>query len=166
MANCSDVSGNMVLEGEWTPSMIRNLNIVKSEWGRWHFFIRLDDFEEADKEVKFSAYGCWSFDANLEHIGEWTLAAGKNDIERAYNNLCAEMTNRINEVGVSDTRITLVFTEEEGGCGILREACAEIVCITGRGLRGITVSNENYPYTKENLVKLGLCDNTNDIEWL
>jgi len=166
MANCSDVCGKMVLEGEWTTSMIRNLNIVKSEWGIWHFSIKVDDFEETDKEVKFSAYGFWSFDANLERIGEWTLGTVRDDIRKAYFDLCDEMASRINEVGVSDTRIALAFTEEEGGCGILREASAEIVCISGRGLRGITVSNEIYDYTKENLFKLGLRDSTNDIEWL
>ena len=166
MANCSGVFGTMVLEGEWSCPMIEYLNIIKGEWGIWHYCISVGDFETANQEVRFTANGCWSFDTNLERIGVWTVGTGKEEVKSAYSSLCAEMMVSTDEIGVSDTRIAVRFTEEEGGCRILREAYAEIVCTADRGLLGITVSIENYAYTKENIVKLGICDSLEGVDWV
>ena len=165
MANCSDVFGKMTLEGEWTPSMITNLNIIIGEWRIWYFNIKMDVFKPVTREVRFTANGYWSFDVNLGKIAEWTLNTDNEFVRAAYIGLCSEMITRTDEFGVSDSKIVVEFIEEEGGCRLLREACAEIICTAGKGLRGITINSENYEYTKENIVKLGFCSSEDDVKW-
>ncbi|MCL2045221.1 MAG: hypothetical protein FWG88_02400 [Oscillospiraceae bacterium] len=166
MANGSGVIGKMVLEGVWTHSMISNFNNVKNTWNKWYYYFKSHNFVSLNQELPFTANGQWRLDTNLDKINEWTLASNNSNTIQAYNMLCSEMLANTDECGVSNSWIQLSFVEEEGGCGLLREATAEILCSTSQGLYGIVTSSDEYEYTKENLVKLGFCDNIESIDWM
>ena len=166
MSNRSEVFGTMTLEGHWSRSMIMNLNVIKNEWSLWNYSICVDDFNFAGQIKKFTANGCWRFDTNLGLIGKWTLCSEKKEVKSAYDSLCAEMMLHTDEIGISEARIELIFVEEEGGSGMLREASGEINCKIGKGLQGLIINVDDYTYSKENLVKLGFCNSIDDIDWI
>ena len=166
MANSSGINGQMVLDGRWTPSMIEKLNVVKSEWSNWYYYIILEDFVSEDQPLPFTANGNWRFDATLDKLNDWTLGTNRNEIMIAYTLLCNEMLSDVDEFNISNARMLLSFVEEEGGCMLLREATAEILCSASQGLYGIITSSVEFEYTKENLVKLGFCNSIDGIDWI
>ena len=178
MANLSDAYGNMILRGDWTPSMIDNLNIIKEEWGSWDFATHVtDDFKSVDIEVPFNACGRWCYDNNLFHIGNWTKESKKEKVLNAYQRLCDELKSKIDENGDYTAYIEVNFSEEECGNDILRTCKSEIYLCTedmiGQHLSGDMLMNNltakiieenDYDYTNENLVELGFYESLEEIE--
>ena len=165
MANLSAVYGTMQLIGDWTPDMVDNLNILLDEWRQWSYNIDAEAFAEDHLTSEVCANGRWSFDANLESLGKWTTITENETVKKAYADLCGELRNKVDENGDPTAFIQVDFSEEEGGCEILREASGQIIVRDGE-LAGIITSNQDYEYTKENLVKLNFYDSVEDIDWL
>ena len=120
MANCSSVFGQITLNGNWTPTMIDNLNILVKDWESWYYNISAEPFSVGNLSQPFTATGRWAFENNLTSLSEWTVCDNKPEILRAYRDLITEMSQH------ETAAIQFNYTEDEPGMCFLIQATAEI----------------------------------------
>ncbi|MDR0287808.1 MAG: hypothetical protein LBI03_08940 [Clostridiales bacterium] len=148
MANISCPSGTFKLIGNWTQTMIVNINIIKKEWEEWWYNTVVEgNFALNKTSLPFWGQGRWAYSHNLERIGESTGSGTKASITTAYLSLCKEMESQ-------DCYIEVDYVDEEGGCLVLYEATAKLYAKDGKLIVAETNYTE-YQYNKENLKKLG-----------
>ena len=158
MANVSEPSGTFRLIGDWTPEMIRNLNIIKKEWGGYFYNTEIeDDFEEAGTGLAFWGQGRWAYMYNLSGLGEATELSDKDEVRKAYRALSQDMENH-------KARIQVEYVDRERGCEVLYEATAELFGQCGK----IACEETKYiehEYSDENLDRLGYQTYDEEGEW-
>jgi hypothetical protein len=165
VANASDViNGKMTLEGEWTQSMIDNLNVIQKEWGNSKYGTYVDeDFTASDIPVQFSAVGRGDYSNNLQQIGIWIAKSDDEKVRNAYDKLCAELSEKVSIANLPTAWISISFKENESSSQILQECKGEINYYNGN-LTGFVTETEEFDYTPKNLVEMGFYDDINDVD--
>jgi len=99
-------------------------------------------------EDTFYGAGRWVYETNIELCYKW-LEASKDDNEETKK-LWAELNKH-------NWRLTFDFVDEEGGNQVLYEAVAEVIHKANEDKAEVNFcSREDYDYTPENLVDLGV----------
>ena len=145
--------------------MIDNLNVIQKIWSNGEYGTYLDDdFTSVDVSAPFNATGRWDYSNNLEQIGIWTAENNNEQIRKAYDELCAELSDKIDTAVLPTAWVAVYFKEDECGYQILRECHAEINLHNGN-LTGFIIETTDYDYTVENLVSLGFYDSIDDAQY-
>lgn len=167
MANCSDAYGDMVIKikGETDEETVSLLYLFKEYWDKvmvkdCSYYAEIFDWhtEWEDEGLvgygQFNGCGRWAFEANCRFTYDWL----KQGVER-YPEL-KEDWERLN---AHDWSVEYFFKDEEGGCEVLYEMDYLVEHYAGEDkAHNSIVSEEDYDYTPENLVKLGFYDNIED----
>jgi hypothetical protein len=99
MANISDARGSLELKGPWKPEHIKAwvYLIDTQRYGYYTITLGADSFKEAYQELKknknidFTAFGRWAFEANLLSLERW--AKNEDIFEASQRNI--EISNKI-----------------------------------------------------------------------
>lgn len=156
MANCSSAFGTVRVKAD--NKILKELakyvqDVLGYEQACYYTGVDEWDYEDGLASGFFIGCGRWAFEANCKNTYEW-LSHGAERSE--------ELAKTWAELNKHDWTIEYEFTDEEGGCQVLYEMECAVHHKAGEEKADMEViSVENYDYTAENLVMLGVYD---DIE--
>ena len=144
MANISDATGIINIEGQWTEDQIKSLSYVlyfQNAFGDYGFqFINFDEVYQAlikERSLLFTGTGRWSFTSNLQFFNDWTDLS-KDSFEFISKNLRPEeqisydqyykhRMDTIKALTSKDRSLDIVFADYEPGVDMAYQATGSIV---------------------------------------
>jgi hypothetical protein len=154
MANISTANGTMTLKGAWPISSVTSLNTIARElWAEWTYDIQFDAFDadtvHNEQSSSFSGSGRWTFQKNLEYLGDWTADEVKNkpNAALAYSELICLMC-------ADELTIEVSFTDEENGDQVFYSQTG-ILSSDGKTLLYAITSNDDHDYDWDTYMKVG-----------
>ena len=135
MANISDATGIIDIEGPWSEDQIKSLTYVLffqnslSDYG-FHF-IDIDNLYQEllnNKSIPFNGTGRWSFTSNLDYFNDWTdLSEDKfeminktlaNEYQLNYQSYYLHRLNLIKTLANKNIKLLFTFGDYEPGCNV------------------------------------------------
>lgn len=169
MANISDAFGTI----DFSAKSIDDIKLLLSLFGllegyQYDTTLQIeDDIEEYTSEKDgiytytcyFNGFGRWAYECNIEYCFEWL----KDDCEREKR---LEDYERLKDIYFA---LRYDFTDVECGCQVFYHAVIDVKHETGESLedlKPITVSEENYDFTIQNLLEYGGYDYEYALDYL
>jgi hypothetical protein len=144
MANISDATGIINIEGQWTEDQIKSLSYVlffQNAFGDYGFqFMNFDDVYQSlikERSLPFTGTGRWSFTSNLQYFNEWTDLSkdsfkfiNKNlqsEEQITYDQYYKHRMNTMKALTSKDRSLDIVFADYEPGADMAYQATGSIV---------------------------------------
>lgn len=164
MANISSAYGHIEITAKEPRKVAEAIDkILGPKRACYYTELDLNDIEE-EKDgylcTRFWGCGRWAFECNLNYFWDWCKNAKdghKEDIDRK------ELAEAYEYLKSQDFELLFDFNDEEGGCQVLYEMIYWINHEAGKdavysGQRSV----QEYEYSPENLVELGICESIDD----
>lgn len=149
MANMSDVYGSVIINSV-TGNVLKIAESINKITKNWHYNLdlELDNLNQDNKhfmEVNFNASGRWSFQNNIELLGQWLANTDDEDIDEAVEYLIEH-----------DFELLFVFQEIELGNAFIGTGSGSVTHNFGTYLSECKC--ENSDYTEYDLTVKNLID--------
>ena len=154
MANISSAYGHIEIKMKGARELAELINKTLKPC-EYYTSIDLESPEDDEPDYfcsRFWGCGRWSFEANCERFWDW--------LKQGAEEQCEDLLEKIKQ---KDFEIILEFDDQEGGMGVLYEMTYVIKHKAGEDkVEGYIAEEEEYDYTPENMVELGIYDNIED----
>ena len=163
MANCSNAYGEITLwvkgkdDNDKTRLVSNFKKLIDGVLLNCGYYTEIAGFSIGKEENEVMGvgdfYGCgrWSYEANCRYFYDW--------LKQGVESEKPELKPLWEELNKHEWRVIFSFSDEEGGCEVLYEMVNEVWHKAGEDKAEYKIISENdYDYTAENLVRLGVYD--------